>query len=114
MTVAIIDFLICWEVAGFWMRGKRRCLVERLDIGEVDRRIVMLVRFEIFIEGFEHSNLRVLVWWFRQLEMGEEYIQAYVCSRSRRAHSSHDRGATFWTELENYRSEYIFFAVESH
>jgi hypothetical protein len=61
MTVAIIDFLICGEGFGIWMRGERRLLVKRFDIGEVDRRIIMLVCFEIFIEGFEHSDLGVLV-----------------------------------------------------
>lgn len=57
MTVAIIDLLICGEGFGIWMCGERRCLVQRFDIGEVDRRIIMLVRFEKFIEGFEHSDL---------------------------------------------------------
>ena len=111
MTVSIVDFLICGEGFGIWMCGERRCLVKRFDIGEVNRRIIMLVRFEIFIEGFEHSNLRVLVWCFRDLDAGEEYIEAYICPRSRLAHSSHDRGATSWTELENSRSEYIFLGV---
>lgn len=73
----------------------------------------MLIGFEIFIEGFEHSKLEVLVCCFRQLETGEEYIEANICSRSRLAHSSHDRGTTFWTELENYRSEYISLVVGS-
>jgi hypothetical protein len=64
MTVAIVDFLICWEVSGIWMRGERRCLVKRFDIGEINWGIIMLVRLEIFIEGFEHSKLGVLVWCF--------------------------------------------------
>lgn len=109
MTVAIVDFLICWEVSGIWMRGERRCLVKRFDIGGINWGIIMLVRLEIFIEGFEHSKLGVLVRCFWDLETGEEYIEAYICSRPRLAHSSHDRRATFWTELENSRSEYILF-----
>lgn len=111
MTVAIIDLLIRWEISGIWVRGKRRCLVKRFDIGEVNRRIIMLIGFEIFIECFEHTELGVLVWLCWQLETGEEYIEAYICPRSRLAHSSHDRGATFWTKLENYPSEYIFLVV---
>jgi hypothetical protein len=61
MAVSIVDLLVCWEISGIWMRGKRRCLVKRVDIGEVNRRIIMLIGFEVFIEGFEHSKLRVLV-----------------------------------------------------
>lgn len=61
MTVAVVDFLICWEVSGIWVGREGRCLVKRFDIGEVDRRIAMLIGFEIFIEGFEHTKLGVLV-----------------------------------------------------
>jgi hypothetical protein len=61
MTVAIVDLLICREISSIWVGGERRRLVKGFDIGVVNRGIVMLVCFKIFIEGFEHSQLMVLV-----------------------------------------------------
>jgi hypothetical protein len=50
VAVAIVDSLIYSEIVGIWVNGKRRWLINRLDAGELKRRVVVLVGLEIVIE----------------------------------------------------------------
>jgi hypothetical protein len=61
MTVAVVDSLICCETVGIWVRGERWCFVLWTAGSKWNWGIVVLDGFEIFIERFEHSDLKVLV-----------------------------------------------------
>jgi hypothetical protein len=61
MAVAIVDSLIWLKPVGIWVARKRRRLVFRLDGGEIERSIVMLIFIKVFIEVLEHSHLGILM-----------------------------------------------------
>jgi len=61
MAVAIVDSLIWLKPVGIWVARKRRRLVFRLDGGEIERSIVMLICVKVFIEVLEHSHLGILM-----------------------------------------------------
>jgi hypothetical protein len=61
MTVAIVDPLICRQILGVRVSGERRRFVVWFGCCKLKRGVVMLVGFEVLIEGIEHSELGVLV-----------------------------------------------------